>query len=228
MVNHYDILGLSYDATQEDIQQAFRRLAKRYHPDTISFSASEEQIKQTQDKFRYILMAYQVLIDINERKTFDQKLFSQKNMVTIDNKTYPYLSRERVLYSTSLKTLLEKGLLNSKMKRKDRLFNLGSDIIVSLTSREVNTGVIAPIPIPARCVCDICYGEDTICPLCHGVGRLSKMETVYILIPPQSLHKQIIEVDLSDYRAKRLSYFAIRSIKICVEHLSKTGKPAAA
>jgi len=39
MTDHYDILGISCDATQKQIKKAFRNKAKQYHPDVCSISS---------------------------------------------------------------------------------------------------------------------------------------------------------------------------------------------
>ncbi len=63
--DYYDILGVSKNATQTDIKKAYRRLAKKYHPDT-----SKE--KHAEQKFKQISEAYQILSNPQKRSTYDQ------------------------------------------------------------------------------------------------------------------------------------------------------------
>ncbi len=65
--NYYDILGVSRQADSQTIRKAFRRLAKKYHPD-INKSASAI------DKFHKIKEAYEVLKDEKRRKAYDKSL----------------------------------------------------------------------------------------------------------------------------------------------------------
>src|ERR1700761_4272921 len=60
----YDILGVSKDASQEDIQRAYRRLARTYHPDVNKDPAAE-------DRFKGISEAYDVLSDPQTRRRYD-------------------------------------------------------------------------------------------------------------------------------------------------------------
>ncbi|HWG12922.1 MAG TPA: J domain-containing protein [Streptosporangiaceae bacterium] len=60
----YDILGVSRDAGQEDIQRAYRRLARTYHPDVNKDPAAE-------DRFKDISEAYDVLSDPQTRRRYD-------------------------------------------------------------------------------------------------------------------------------------------------------------
>ena len=64
MQNYYEILGVSRDASTEDIKNAFRRLAKKYHPDS---SGSEED----KERFQEIQEAYAVLSNPDKRKVYD-------------------------------------------------------------------------------------------------------------------------------------------------------------
>lgn len=61
----YDELGVSRNATDEEIQQAYRRLARRYHPDVNHDPGAE-------DRFKDISEAYQVLSDPAQRKRYDR------------------------------------------------------------------------------------------------------------------------------------------------------------
>lgn len=76
MQSYYDILGLSQNASLQDIKTAFRRLAKLYHPDKNPGG---------KEKFEKILIAYEVLSDSSRRKQYDLKL--KYNSVTQANKT---------------------------------------------------------------------------------------------------------------------------------------------
>ena len=61
----YDALGVSRTATTEEIQQAYRKLARRYHPDVNSDPDAE-------NRFKEISEAYQVLSDPSARKRYDR------------------------------------------------------------------------------------------------------------------------------------------------------------
>lgn len=61
--DYYDILGVSKNASQEEIKRAFRKLAHQYHPD---------KNKGNEEKFKEISEAYQVLSDSHKRSQYDQ------------------------------------------------------------------------------------------------------------------------------------------------------------
>jgi curved DNA-binding protein len=63
--DYYDALGISRDATADQIQQAFRTLARKYHPDVNRDPGAE-------DRFKEINEAYHVLSDPQTRKRYDR------------------------------------------------------------------------------------------------------------------------------------------------------------
>lgn len=63
--DYYEVLGVSRNASAEEIQQAYRKLARRYHPDVNSAPESE-------DRFKEINEAYNVLSDPDTRKRYDR------------------------------------------------------------------------------------------------------------------------------------------------------------
>ncbi|TCT15541.1 curved DNA-binding protein [Natranaerovirga pectinivora] len=63
--DYYDILGINKDATDKDVQKAFRQLAHKYHPDS-------NKTKEAEEKFKKINEAYNVLKDPEKRKAYDQ------------------------------------------------------------------------------------------------------------------------------------------------------------
>jgi len=63
--DYYEIIGLERGASQEDVQKTFRNLARKYHPDVNKRAGSEE-------KFKKICEAYDVLKDPKKRKQYDR------------------------------------------------------------------------------------------------------------------------------------------------------------
>ncbi|MFM6529859.1 MAG: DnaJ domain-containing protein, partial [Dolichospermum sp.] len=64
--DYYAILGITKTATSEEIKQAFRKLARKYHPDV------NPNNKQAEAKFKEVNEAYEVLSDPDKRKKYDQ------------------------------------------------------------------------------------------------------------------------------------------------------------
>jgi molecular chaperone DnaJ len=64
--NYYDILGIKKDATEKEIKQAYRKLARKYHPDVNPGDKSAEA------KFKEINEAYEVLSDKKNRAKYDK------------------------------------------------------------------------------------------------------------------------------------------------------------
>ena len=63
--DYYETLGVSRDASRDEIQRVYRKLARKYHPDLNKTAGSE-------DKFKEINEAYEVLKDPEKRKKYDQ------------------------------------------------------------------------------------------------------------------------------------------------------------
>jgi DnaJ-class molecular chaperone len=68
-VNHYELLGLERNACPREITAAFRRLAKRWHPDL-----NAEHSEEATERMRHIAAAYEVLRDPARRAAYDRSL----------------------------------------------------------------------------------------------------------------------------------------------------------
>lgn len=87
--NHYEILQIHPTASQAEIKQAYRRLAKQFHPDRNRESNSHERITR-------INAAYEVLSDPRQRQTYDYQLdHRRRSTVTELDPTAGFAERQR-------------------------------------------------------------------------------------------------------------------------------------
>lgn len=68
MKNYYEILGVTKDVTKDDLKKAFRKLARKYHPDVNPGN------KEAEAKFKTINEAYNTLSDDSLKAVYDAKL----------------------------------------------------------------------------------------------------------------------------------------------------------
>ena len=81
MENYYSILNVSNNADEDQIKQAYRALAMKYHPDKNPDS------KAAEEKFKRISEAYSVLSDPQKRREYD---FTMSNPFSSSGRTYTY------------------------------------------------------------------------------------------------------------------------------------------
>src|SRR3954454_20248430 len=72
--DYYGLLGVKKNASAEDIRKAFRKLARKYHPDV------NPNNKQAEEKFKELSEANDVLSDPKKRKIYDQVGFYSDNI----------------------------------------------------------------------------------------------------------------------------------------------------
>lgn len=84
-MDHYKVLGLSRNATKDQIKEAFRRLAVELHPDKHSSSSKPVRDSATV-RFKQVSEAYQVLSDHRTRSDYDFRSRSGGSSTTSNNK----------------------------------------------------------------------------------------------------------------------------------------------
>lgn len=187
--DYYEILGVDKNATDEELKSAFRKLAKKYHPDV-------NKEANAQEKFKEIGEAYSVLSDKTKRAQYDQfghEAFSQAQNQGGGSYSYGgfgggFSGFEGVDLDSILDELLGSSFGFGGRRRSASGSNRtkGDDHLatIELTFEEAAFGVDKEISLDLEETCDDCHGEGGFekktCPTCQGAGRvISEQRTMF-------------------------------------------------
>jgi molecular chaperone DnaJ len=160
----YEILGLSREASDEDIKKAYRRLAREHHPDVNPDPAAEERFKE-------VSAAYEILSDPQKRQQYD--LYGQGR----GSADFPFGD-----VADLFETFFGQGTFGRRRTaaRRSRTQH-GEDLFaqVRLTFREAVFGVRREVPVARLQACDRCAGSGAepgsspnVCRTCGGTGQV--------------------------------------------------------
>ncbi len=209
MINYYNVLNVSYDATLEEIKKSYRKLVKRYHPDVSKNNETK--------KLSLIMNAYEILSDEYKRNLYDYEYFAEKNN-TYEKRVI--LPKNRIRYR-NIKDMAAKGLLKKQFKKRDIRFHFKHDIDIFITLAESLTGCIAVFELPIRKMCPYCRGSDSRCYFCNGIGRINSIQPIEITIPGGINNNEIISIDLFKECKIKFATFTMREVKIKINIMEK-------
>ncbi|MFM1994848.1 MAG: molecular chaperone DnaJ [Actinomycetota bacterium] len=153
MSDHYETLGVSRNASSEEIKKAYRKLARELHPDV---NPSE----QAQEKFKSVTHAYEVLGDEQTRRNYDMGG-----------------SEASFGFGDIFETFFGGGGQRGPRSRAER----GQDALlrVELTFEEAIFGAEKSIPVDTAVLCETCNGSCAkpgtsakVCDICRGAGQV--------------------------------------------------------
>ncbi len=168
--DYYEVLGVPKDADDKTIKSAFRKLAKKYHPDVSKEPDAAEKFKEAQE-------AYAVLSDADKRKQYDQfghaAFDSMNGGGGYDFSGFDFSDIFSEIFGSGFGGFGGfGGSSRSSSSRKRR----GSDKVmrVNLTFEEAVFGTKKTISVPVAHDCKECngaggHGKKT-CSYCHGSG----------------------------------------------------------
>jgi len=220
--NYYLILGITSDATLNDIKEAYRKLAKEFHPDHYGENLSP---------FLAIQEAYSVLSDPMKRQTHDLTVFSQKKKLRYGDSIKPdprrrveplipeqevptglgtaSLTRSFHSYRPSFDELFDRIFNNfrqtSQPKSKPRE-NL--NVVITLTPDQAFRGGQINVALLTELTCPSCSGQGWIgvyeCWRCNGNGILSGEYPVIVSFPSGISDNHVVRKPLDYYEIKNL------------------------
>lgn len=170
--DYYEVLGVDKNASEADIKSAFRKLAKKYHPDVSKEPDAEEKFKEAQE-------AYAVLSDEEKRAQYDRyghAAFQGANGgAGFDFSGFDFSD----IFSDLFGGAFGGGFSNFGFGSSSRA-RRGSDTLVrmNLTFEEACFGCKKSIEINESKTCTECHGkggfDEKTCPDCKGTGQVTQ------------------------------------------------------
>lgn len=197
--DYYEILGLKRDATEKEIKAAYRKLARKWHPDLHPPSEKNK----VEEKFKKINEAYEVLMDKDKRARYDQ--LGSRWQDGQDFQAPPDMDGVRYYSSSSdfggdfqgaggfsdFFSMMF-GDLGSRARggtRRGTTSVKGEDVEseISISLEEAYHGTVKPIRLSGSKVCEQCRGSaivgNSFCPRCGGTGAVTEEKSLDVKIP---------------------------------------------
>lgn len=202
--DYYAVLGVPKNAPEKDIKSAYRKLARKWHPD-----ANPDNPKAAEEKFKDIQEAYEVLGDAEKRRKYDvlgsdwQRAAQQAEQ----QRTYRQQQADTTFDfggfgggpgagagggATGFSDFFDaffSGVGGAAGRRRASAPERGQDLetTIDLTLAEAYNGGKKTISLQVEDVCPRCKGTGTtgnrICSQCHGTGRIIETKRFDVTIP---------------------------------------------
>jgi molecular chaperone DnaJ len=187
--DYYELLSVPRKASVKDIRAAYRKLARKYHPDLNPGDKSAEE------KFKQIQEAYEVLSDTKKRQMYDQFGFNVPGQggVPPQGGEYGGAVPEDVHFDfggfdfgggggASFRDLFSQFFrgASAAQTRPEREPGTDLEYQIDISFAEAMHGTVKKISITRLDVCNVCHGagfepgDDRICPTCHGKGQVTQ------------------------------------------------------
>lgn len=193
--DYYEVLGVSKNASEDEIKKAYRKLAIKYHPDRNPGS------KEAEDKFKEAAEAYDILHDPQKRQQYDQFGFEGPQGGGFGGFGAGGMDMDDIFSMFGdifggHSGFSGFGGFGGGGGRQSRPQYRGSDLRlkVSLSLQEIATGVTKKFKVHKDVTCTHCHGSGAeagssaeTCPTCHGSGVVTRTSrTVFGMMQTQS------------------------------------------
>ena len=193
--DYYEVLGVAKTATDDELKKAYRKLAKKYHPD-----ANPDNKEEAEEKFKEVNEAYETLSDPQKRKMYDQfgfdgpQGFGGSSGGPFGGGYYSYSSSGFDGFSDfgdlgDIFSSFFGGGARTNSRQQERGPRKGADLNLNLelSFEEAFLGVEKEIVITRPETCAVCHGSGarpgttvTKCSVCNGTGTVRQVQTTIL------------------------------------------------
>jgi molecular chaperone DnaJ len=177
--DYYAALGVRRDAPPDEIKKAYRRLARELHPDV-------NPDPQTQERFKEITQAYEVLSDPGKRQMYDQGVDPFAPNGGAGPGAGPF-GPAGFPFSDIMDAFFGAGAAGSRGPRSRARRGRNATIRVELDLAECAFGTTRELTVDTAVVCPTCSGEGTApgthpetCDVCGGRGEVSQVTRSFL------------------------------------------------
>lgn len=177
--DYYEILGVSKNASQDEIKSAFRKLAKKYHPDISKEENAEAKFKEAQE-------AYSVLSDENKRKQYDQFGHAAFEQGGMGGAGFGGFDASGFDFGDIFDNIFGGSGFGFGSSRNSNRATRGADSLMrmNLTFEEAVFGCKKDVNLDVVDTCEECHGkggfDEKTCDRCHGSGTItSEQHTIF-------------------------------------------------
>ena len=180
--DYYETLGVKRDFSQDDLKKAFRQLARKYHPDLNKGS------KESEEKFKEINEAYQVLSDPQKKAEYDN--VGHAAFRTGDTSGYKPPSYDDLFRDFGLGDIFDAFYAGPGRAQNTAGADLWYEIEITLTDAFYGTKNM--VEVPHNYECGTCHGSGAQpgyiknCPACNGTGEIRWVQ--------RSGHQQVMNI----------------------------------
>lgn len=169
--DYYELLGVPRTATDDDIKKAFRKLARKYHPDV-----NRDNPEQAAEKFKEINEAYEVLSNPERRAQYDQ--FGHAAFDGAQGAGFGGFGGFGASggFSDIFDMFFGQSGFGGRQYGPEKGADLRYDM--EITFEQAAFGVETEIQVPRTEVCSVCHGSGAApgthpetCPSCQGTGQ---------------------------------------------------------
>ena len=189
--DYYKTLGVDKRASAEEIKKAYRKLARKYHPDT------NPDDKNAEARFKEISQAHDVLGDPEKRKQYDSGTgpFSTGAGPGGGFGGFCNFDFDGASMGDILSNLFGGSTSGRRVRTKPRA-EKGADLEaeVSITFDQAVAGAQVPLQVPMHATCPTCHGTGAkpgttpkVCPRCEGRGIETQGQGMFSISQPCSL-----------------------------------------
>jgi DnaJ-class molecular chaperone len=185
--DYYQILGVPKSAPEKDIKSAYRKLARKWHPD-----ANPNNQKEAEEKFKEIQEAYEVLGDPEKRRKYDVLGSNWQQAAQQAEQQRRYRSAQHETFNFGFSDFFDmffSGVGKRNTAQSTGFAQRGQDLetTIELSLRDVYDGGKKSVSLQVEDVCPRCRGTGTdrggLCSQCHGTGRLLGTKKFEVTIP---------------------------------------------